>query len=288
MKKKNILITGCSGYLASNFIKYNYRKYNFYCIFNKKIIPKKYYKNSIKFNNNNINSLIKFIKETKPDLTIHMATKYVKFDKINSTKEIIDSNILFGSCLLQALDYCGYKKIINFSSIWQNIGKNNFYSPENFYSSTKEAFEIILQYFIMKKKFSALTLKIYDTYGYNDTRDKLLQLIIKKNKKKQQIYLQNKSRKISLVHFQDINSGIKIAIDYVVNKKFNYKTFSLRSNKDYTIGYIVDLFKKIHNLNFAVIWKNTNNQIKLNKSFKNLPGWKPKISLKKGIKEFKI
>ena len=80
MKKKNILITGCTGYIASNFIKKNYKKYNFYCIFNKKKIPKKYYKDSIKFTNNNISSLIKFIKKTKPDLTIHLATKYMKFD----------------------------------------------------------------------------------------------------------------------------------------------------------------------------------------------------------------
>ena len=81
-----------------------------------------------------------------------MATKYVKFDRVDSTKEIINSNILFGSYLLQALDYCGYRKIINFSSIWQNNSKNNFYSPENFYSSTKEAFEKILEYFVVKKK----------------------------------------------------------------------------------------------------------------------------------------
>ena len=124
-KKKNILITGSSGYLGFNFIKNNYKNYNFYCIFNKKKIPNKYYKDSIKFRNNNINSLIKFIQKIKPDLTIHLATKYMKFDKISSTKETIQSNILFGSCLLQALDYCGCKKIINLSSIWQNIGEDN-------------------------------------------------------------------------------------------------------------------------------------------------------------------
>ena len=287
MKKKNILITGCSGYLASNFIKKNYKKYNFYCIFNKKKIPKKYYKDSIKFTNN-ISSLIRFIQKNKPDLTIHLATKYLKFDNVSSTKEIIQSNVLFGSYLLQALDLCGYRKIINFSSIWQNTGKKNYYSPQNFYSSTKEAFEKILQYFVIKKKFKALTLKIYDTYGFNDTREKFLQFIIKQNKKKQHIYLENKSRKISLIHFEDVNSGIKIAIDYIINKKFNYKTFSLRSHKNYTIEYIVNIFKKIHNLNFKVIWKKNKNHIKLNKSFKNLPGWEPKIPLKKGLKEFKV
>ena len=132
------------------------------------------------------------------------------------TKEIIQSNVLFGSYLLQALDLCGYRKIINFSSIWQNTGKKNYYSPQNFYSSTKEAFEKILQYFVIKKKFKALTLKIYDTYGFNDTREKFLQFIIKQNKKKQHIYLENKSRKISLIHFEDVNSGIKIAIDYII------------------------------------------------------------------------
>lgn len=159
MRKKNILITGGSGYLASNFIEENYKKYNFYCIINKKKIPKKYYKKSFIYKDKKINSLIEFIKKIKPDLTIHMATKYLKFDKISSTKEMINSNILFGSYLLQALDECGFKKIINFSSIWQNIEKKNIYSPQNFYSSTKEAFEIIMQYFIKKKNLKLLRLK---------------------------------------------------------------------------------------------------------------------------------
>ena len=82
--------------------------------------------------------------------------------------------------------------------------------------------------------------------------------------------------------------GIKVAINYIINKKFNYKIFSLRSHRNYTIEYIVNIFKKIHNLNFKVIWKKDNNHIKLNKSFKNLPGWKPKTPLKKGLKEFKV
>jgi CDP-paratose synthetase len=288
MKKKNILVTGGTGYLALNFIKENYKNYNFYCIVNKKKIPERYCKNSLIFKQNNIDSLIKFIKKVKPELTIHMATKYLKCDKINFTKDIINSNILFGSYLLQALDQCGFRKIINFSSIWQNIEKKNIYSPQNFYAATKEAFEKILQYFIKRKNFKVLTLKIYDTYGYNDTRDKFLQFLIRKIQKKERIILENKSRKISLVHYKDINLGLKIAINYILNKKFISKTFSLRSKKVYSLEYIINIFKNIHNLNFKISWKEINNKIKLNQSFKNLPGWNPKISLKQGLQEFKI
>jgi nucleoside-diphosphate-sugar epimerase len=288
MKKKNILITGCSGFLAFNFIKENYKIYNFYCIFNKTKIPKKFYKISFVFKNNNINSLVKFIKKIKPDLTIHMATKYIKIDQIKSTKATVDANILFGSCLLQSLNYCGYKKIINFSSIWQNIENKNSYSPQNFYSSTKEAFEKILEYHVKKQNFKALTLKIYDTYGHNDTRKKVFQFVTKKIRNNEKIYLENKSRKISLVHYKDINSGIKVAINYILKKKFNYKIFSLRASKIHKLKKIIDTFMHINNLDYKINWVKNKNQIKLNQSFKNLPGWKPKISLKQGLQEFKI
>lgn len=286
MKKKNILITGCSGYLAFNFIKENYQNYNFYCIFNKSKIPKKYFKKSLKFSNKNLNSLRLFVKKAKPDITIHMATKYSKFDNINLTKKTIDSNILFGTYLIQALNECGYKKILNFGSIWQNSGTKKKYLPYNFYAATKEAFEKILEYFVLKKKFKALTLKIYDTYGYNDNRKKFLQFIINKIKEKKPIQLNDKSRKLSLVHYRDINTAINIAIEYILNKNFTYKTFSLRSNIDYTLENIIDIFKKIHNIDFKVKWKKNKNEIRLNKSLENLPGWKPKVSLKEGLKEF--
>lgn len=149
--KKKILITGATGFLGKNFVLSNYKNYNFYCIFNKKKLPKKYYVDSITYKKK-IDEIISFVRSIKPDITIHFATHYSKLDQKSKIKDMINSNILFGSELLEAIELNNVDKFINISSIWQNSNGKKKYYPVNFYSSTKEAFQKILEYYSLKKK----------------------------------------------------------------------------------------------------------------------------------------
>jgi len=287
MRKLKILITGSTGYIGKNFVKKYYRVFNFYPIFHNKKLPSKYFKKSTNYRNK-LDNIKKFIIMSQPDITIHLATNYQKFDNEKKINEIINTNILLGSHLLEALTHTKSKKIINIGTIWQNILNSKKYIPGNFYASTKEAFEKITYYYHLKSNLSFLNLKLTDSYGGEDKREKIIPKIINSYKKNETIYLENKNYKIGLIHIDDICLALKKSIDLCLNNNKFYFSYALTTKKFYRIIQVIRMIEEIKNIKISFKNKGLKTRQIINKSFKVLPGWKPKISLSEGISKFKI
>ena len=157
--KKKILITGSSGFVGNLFLK-NALKNGFQVTdilrdknrknkdLNKlrKIYQKSYksifYKRFIDIN--------KKLKNKKFDSFINFATLYKNSHLNKEIPSFIGSNIVFPSVILDTV-VVKVKKIINLGTMMQHTdGKN--YIPQNFYASTKSAFEMILFYFTQRNK----------------------------------------------------------------------------------------------------------------------------------------
>ena len=104
---------------------------------------------------------------------------------------MINSNIIFSTLIINNLK----NKIRNYI----NIGSMNEYSvkntnvPLNFYGLTKKMLEEIGNFFFRNYKVNTYNIKLFDTYGDNDRRKKIIPTIISnyKNKKKTVIISQN-------------------------------------------------------------------------------------------------
>lgn len=287
MKKLKILITGSTGYIGFNFVKKYYDKYDFYPIFHKKKLPKKYFKKSIKYKSK-LDHIKKFISIVQPDITIHLATNYQKFDNEKTINKVIYTNLLFGSHLLEALKHTGSKKIINIGTVWQNKLNSQKYIPGNFYASTKEAFEKIAYYYYLKSDLSVLNLKLTDSYGGEDKREKIIPKIINSYKKGQTINLENKNYKIGLIHIDDICLALKKSIDLCLYKKNFFLSYALIAKKFYKIIQIIRMIENIKKIKIKFINKSIYKKQVINKSLKVLPGWRQKISLSEGLTKLKI
>lgn len=281
-----ILITGANGIIGTELISSISDNNKIYAITNKKINHN--IKNKIKSNfiyKNNYYNLEKYIFSIKPDIVVHLATKWKKIDNHNK-KEIIESNLIFGNYLIDICSKLKLKLFINTSSYTQ-IDENGAYKPFNFYSASKYAFEKILFYYYLNSKTKVLNLRIMNVYGsIKDSR--IVNYIFKSIKNKQKnIIINDINAKVDLVHIEDVVEAI---ISILVEKKLNtYKdfTYDISGKKQVSILNLIKLIEKICDYKFTKIKnKKVFNQY-LKKPYRGnrLINWNNKISLKSGLKK---
>ena len=124
-----------------------------------------------------IGNLIDIIGTVKPSIVFHLASSFIAQHESKDVNELILSNILFPSQLLEAMNIAGVKGLINTGTSWQNY-QSKAYDPVCLYAATKEAFEALIKYYENAHQFKVITLKLFDTYGPGDNRKKIFSLNI--------------------------------------------------------------------------------------------------------------
>ena len=271
---KNILLTGSTGFIGSELLKYlsNYNKVY--------ITVRKKYK--INLNNKNINkiyfnsykNLSYKIKKLKIDTVVHCATHYVKNHNFEDIKELSESNILFGNIILENLKIMRVKKFVNFSTVWENYDgkKDNCY---NLYSAYKAGFGKIISFYKKENKnIKFLNLVISDTFGLRDKRKKLVNLLKTNYKRNLVTKVISKNLYINLLNVKDIVSAVKL----ILKKNYKSDTYILKNKNNFKIYDIIKKIEKYSQKKIKVKW--LSNKIIKEKiyKFKTLKGWKPKNS----------
>ena len=121
------------------------------------------------------------------------------------------------------------KKFINFSTVWEDYDslKEN---PYNLYSAYKLAFSKIINFYKKNlNKIKFYELMISDTFGHNDERIKIINVIKKNYKKNKTTKLKSKNLYINLLNVEAIRTICQLA-----SKK--QKIIYLTSNSGYGIG----------------------------------------------------
>ena len=277
---RKILLTGATGFIGSALVKNLSKNNEIYVILRKK----KKIKISNKINKiffSNYSELDKKIKKIKVDIIIHCATHYIKSHKTDDLEKLSNSNILLGNVLLNNLINMKVKKFINFTTVWENYDgkKNNFF---NLYSVYKKAFSHLINYYdgILKNvKFYNLT--ISDTFGEQDKRQKIIN-ILKVNYKKNLITkIVSKNLFLNLLNVEDIINAVKI----ILNNKSKPGSYLLKNSKNYSISEIVNKINKDMSKKIKVIW--LSKKIIKEKIYKQpkLQNWFPKKSKLKNLLE---
>lgn len=234
---KRILLTGTTGFLGSEFISYILKNPNYEIteiVRSKKKFKKKNRYKRIVFKN--YKKLDKDLEDKKFDIFINFATFY----KNNHTKDDIltmnNANILFPNFILEKI-IKNLKKFITFGSMMEYSGQI-FFKPKNYYSSTKKAFESILQFYKLNfKKCKFYNIKLYETFGVNDNRNKILPTIIKAYQKNKSVRIINKNLKLNIILSDELNSFI----EKLISKNLRNSNYILQNKKN---THILDLIKK--------------------------------------------
>ena len=281
--KKNILITGASGfiggYVLDNCLKNNF---NVYAIFrnSKKNVSfaRKYKKKIFPIFYNNIYQIKNKLINCKIDYVIHCATHYIKKHVHNDIENIIKSNVLFSTILLDAVINIKIKKFINLGTVWQHFNdtKNLAF---NLYAATKQSFECIFNYYKNQyTKIKFYNILLTDTFGTNDKRKKLIPILLKNfNNKNQNRINIPKNLSMNLVNINEVTKCLNILLknnsksnNYVIKSKQDVKIFDLinflndnlekkikvnwlKDAKNYKIIKLKNLLKKDNNINKRIL-----------------------------------
>lgn len=169
---------------------------------------------------NHINSVIQIMADTTPDIVCHLASLFLSTHTKDQVDDLISSNVLFGTRLLESMAEVGVCRFINTGTSWQHYNDTD-YSPVNLYAATKQAFQDILQFYVEAKGLKVITLKLFDTFGPYDNRPKLMNLLRETCATGTTLDMSPGEQIIDMVHIDHVVSAYLKAAERLMQDKVN-------------------------------------------------------------------
>jgi len=281
--KQKILITGSTGFVGSNILNLLLKK-NVYIYDvlrnknkkNKKIRDLKKNKNYSPIFYKKFNDLERELKKIKIDIVINCATYYTGKNDIKNIENLVQTNIIFCSVILESLKN-KIKKFINFGSMMEYSHSNQF-SPKNFYAITKYTFQKIEEFYKLNyKNIKFYDLKLYETYGDNDVRKKIIPTIIKSYSKNKSVKIVSKNLIMNFVH---IESLVKV-IYMIIFNKIKEGEYCLKNNKFIKIQKLINTLNKKLKKKIKTNYLSSKTLSNSSKQLEKFPYWDDNKNLEK-------
>jgi nucleoside-diphosphate-sugar epimerase len=146
------------------------------------------------------------------DVVVHLASAVIAVHTPDQLDEILHANIRLPTHLLEALRQGSCKRFVNTGSFWQNCN-SDLYSPVNLYAATKQAFEDIAQAYVENDGLHLSTLVLFDTYGADDPRRKIVRLLVESVDAPEPLRMSPGDQVLDLTHAQDVAAAFALACD---------------------------------------------------------------------------
>lgn len=286
-----ILVTGTTGFIGQNLVNLLVDKnYEVHCIVrNNSNVSKINDKIKVFTYDENIDSLIKYFKNEEFDGVLHLVSLFLATHTKNDISNLISSNVKFGTELLEACTISDVKWFVNTGTFWQNY-ENESYNPINLYAATKEAFQSIAKYYTETSNLIFTTIKLNDTFGPNDTRNKVFNLWNKIAKSGEPLGMSEGEQIIDISYIDDVIDAYEILINHLESDNkanFKNKVFAVKSNERMTLKGLSKVFEDATNTKLNINWgerpyRERESMIPWENG-EIVPNWKPKYTLKQAI-----
>lgn len=231
--------------------------------------------------------MLAIVHNSGPDVVFHLASLFLSQHRPDDIERLIQSNLLFATQLLEAMQLAGCSRLVNTGTSWQHY-HNSDYSPVNLYAATKQAFEAILHYYLETTPLRAITLKLFDTYGPGDQRPKLFSMLHKVAIEMQPHAMSPGEQLIDLVYVDDVIAAFMLAAERLLNSRVErHEQYPVSSGKPLPLRELVACYEKVLGKELPIEWgarpyRPREVMIPWNRG-EALPGWQPKVSLEDGL-----
>jgi len=234
--------------------------------------------------------MVDIVATAEPNAVIHLVSLFISEHKTSEIEALVSSNLSFGLQLLEGMALSGVRNFVNAGTIWQNF-KDEDYNPVNLYAATKEAFEDLARFYVEAHDFTFTTLKLYETYGPEDSRRKLLPLLIEAAKSGEKLSMTPGEQLLDFVHIDDVVSAFIMAADrQVQGEAKKIETFALSSKAQISLLDLVKLLEEVSGSRLRIEFGGRpyrKREVMVPcQARRLLPGWEAKISLRDGLSQF--
>lgn len=288
----NIFITGGTGFIGKHLVRQLISAGNNVSInlYGDEISPFENTVGTYKFGNGTIIDAIQFFTNEKFDGIIHLAS-YVQSGNHSSEdiENLIDTNLKFSTIVLETAAQANVKWFINTGTYWQHYN-NADYSPVNLYAATKQAFMDIARFYWETDRIFFCTIKLFDTYGPNDTRPKIFTLWERIARTGETLDMSPGEQLIDIAHVDDIVNAFALLASHLHRQHAEVKNgdvFAVKATERYTLIQLAALFEQATNTKLNINWgarPYRNREVMM--PWENgvvVPGWKPKVTIEEGI-----
>ncbi|WP_102481002.1 NAD-dependent epimerase/dehydratase family protein [Vibrio breoganii] len=224
------------------------------------------------------------------DVVLHLATCYKAAHCEIDILPMLEANVIFGVQLLEAMHQTNVNRIVNVGTTWQKF-ECEHYNYANLYSATKQAFQELLKFYVDANQWHCVNLHFNDTYGKDDHRKKIIQLLIESAKNSTSLDMSLGEQRFETCYISDAIKALDITIERVIRSTTpSNEEFSILTGDDTSLRELVDTVERILVTPLKINWgarpyRDREVMSVPYSNYKTLPNWEKKVSLQDGIKK---
>lgn len=291
MSRPRALITGATGFIGSYLVHgLMGRDWDVHCLVRTGSDTSQLTANgaSVHIHDGSTEQAITILDRSMPDVVFHLASMVRVTHQPEDIDDLIVSNVLFGTQLLEAMRLGGHTKLVNVGSGFQHY-ESSGYRPVCLYAATKQAFQDICLYYADAHDLSVLTLIINDTYGPNDPRPKVVPLLMRAALSGEALPMTLGEQELDLLHVDDVVSGLVRAGELLLaGTVTGVATFGLTSRGPVTVRELVDAVRRVTGrplrVNLGAVPYRPREVMVAWRGEAVLPDWVPTVDLDAGLR----
>lgn len=221
------------------------------------------------------------IDEIAPTTVFHLATHFVARHRPDELADMVDSNVTLGTVVAEGAVRVG-ARLVHATSAWQHF-EGAEYSPVSLYAAMKQAFVDVLRYFQEVEALDTREVCLFDTYGPDDDRGKLVGAILGAARKGTALTMSSGKQLVDLTYVTDVVAALRAADvhDGPVTR------LVARSGSPVTVRELVELVEDVTGRTLDVTWgaredrprEMTQDWLVASDDI----GWRPQVPLRDGL-----
>jgi nucleoside-diphosphate-sugar epimerase len=254
-----LIITGANGFIGKHLcMRLKSEGWSFVCLVRPGAVLPFFDENHIQTiqMQGEVSLLAEMFKNENVTGIVHLASHFVAEHQEKDLSPLVLTNILFGTQVLDASVKAGVKWFLNTGTFWQHYNGAT-YDPVNLYAATKQALEDIGRFYANAHGLRFCTLKLCDTCGPNDTRNKIFNLWEKIAKSGETLDMSPGDQLIDIVHVdQVVQSYLRLiaGLNSECLNGENCESYYVTSNQKISLKELAREYERTNRVKLNINW----------------------------------